>query len=145
MDQSRPPPRRIVQDAVDGDGAEAGDAEEFEPLGAVDVDREPLGVALGPQGLRVGREREVAVGSPSGISSAVEAVLAQEPVGLVQAVLAGQEVLRADRPGPFAGQRRVAQAALVGAEVDAAKVQPPVEAEGGLDEVGIGLGRGARR
>lgn len=107
-----------VQDTVHRHGAEAGDAKQFVPLGPVDIQREPFRMAPGPDLFRVRLQREAAV-RLEGNLVVLEAILADEPVHLVEAVFARQKVLRAAGVAAFARQRRVAEPALVGAEVDA--------------------------
>ena len=58
-------------------------------------------------------------------------------------MLARQQVLGGGRARPFARQRPIAQPALVRAEVHPRQAQSPVQAEGGLHDVGVGLVGGA--
>ena len=97
---------------------------------------EELGVGASPGGLGVFGEGEVGVGV-GGELGGLEAVEADEPVGLVEAVLA-------DEGGGLEGEAGVGLG--VGAEagvVDAAELVVGVEAGGGGEDVAVGGGGGA--
>ena len=78
-----------LQDAADGADPDAGDAEEIVLGGAVDVDGEGGAVAQGPRefGIEIEVEGGVLFVGDFGDGVAVEA---QEPVGLVESVLANE-------------------------------------------------------
>ena len=95
------------EDPADRLGAEAGHAQQALAAGAVDVDREGVRGWRAPRrALGRGRDRGCRRAAAAVISSTPEAVEAQEPVGLVEAMLAHERRLDQRQLGGGIGDRR---------------------------------------
>ena len=78
-----------VKDPIHIPISEAGHAKEYLARGSVDVDRKGLAVPICPLCLRIGLQIEMGIVG-SGDLIGIEAVVADEPVGLVETMLANQ-------------------------------------------------------
>ncbi len=97
--------RRELRILADRLGAEARHPQQVLAVGRVDVDGEPVAVGQGPGGLGVDREVEHAADVGAGDLLHPEAVEAQQPVGLVEPVLAHQRRLDQRQDAAGVGDR----------------------------------------
>lgn len=128
------------EDGADSQRPKAGDTEEGLAVGAIDIDGEVFGVKVCPRLFGVFVQGE-AVLLVEGDFVVAEAVFTHEEVHLVKSVFAGEAVGGAF--AQLAGQVGRAEAALIGAEVDAVHAEAVVETFHILDDAAVGFASGA--